>query len=132
MLIGSGYSDQTCIAGGTYPCCNGWACVPYNPKEPFTGNIYWSWHGATATSTIWSTLTTYSTVNAPGSTITITPTSTTSINVVQTQTAIVTVTTNDPIVTVTSIVQVSSTVTGFTGNGGEHMKKTMILVPELT
>ncbi|KAE8454429.1 hypothetical protein EG329_000051 [Mollisiaceae sp. DMI_Dod_QoI] len=111
-------SDQTCIAGGSYPCCNGWACVPYNPKDPFTGNIYWSWHGATSTSTSWLTQTTYSTVNPPGSTVTVTPTSTTSINVVQTQTATATITTTDPTVTVVSVITPSGSITAPPGGGG--------------
>ncbi|CZR63732.1 uncharacterized protein PAC_13629 [Phialocephala subalpina] len=104
-------SDQTCIFGGTYPCCNGWACVPYNPKEPFTGNIYWSWTGATATSTSWVLQTTYSTVNPAGSTTTITPTSTTTANVVQTQTATATITTNDPTVTVVTVITPNTPIT---------------------
>ncbi|KAF8853846.1 hypothetical protein BDZ45DRAFT_748098 [Acephala macrosclerotiorum] len=104
-------SDQTCIFGGSFPCCNGWACVPYNRNEPFTGNIYWSWTGATATSTSWVLQTTYSTVNLAGSTTTITPTSTTTSNVVQTQTATTTITTNEPTVTVVTIITPNTPIT---------------------
>ncbi|KUJ09742.1 uncharacterized protein LY89DRAFT_788007 [Mollisia scopiformis] len=111
-------SDQTCIAGGTYPCCNGWACVPYNPYEPFTGNIYWSWQGYTATSTSWAYQTTYFTVNPPGSTVTITPTSTSAINFVQTQIVTATITTSDPTVTIVSVLPATTLITGFTGAGG--------------
>ena len=78
--------------------------MPFDANAPFVDFLHWSWKGFTQTSTQYKTVTSYSFINPPGHTSTITPTSTTNIIVYQTKIITTVVSMTDPIVTVTSFV----------------------------
>ena len=98
-------------------CCKTFDCVSFDSNAPFVDYLHWSYIPSTLTSTLWSTQTTYSTVNPPGSTTTITPTSTTQVNLVQTQIATAVVTATDATITAVVFVQTlsGSTITQHNG-----------------